>query len=316
MISAIENRNPKIENHIDTFLEYRRIGRNNSAHTLKAYSADLVQFADFLASRQSADIRAVDLTAIRSFLAVLHKKSLARSTLARKQSTLRAFFRWAKRGGIIERDPAVSLFAPKQEKRLPKFLRPEEIEALMNAPNTSPAGLRDRALLELLYASGIRAGETVKLDTGDLDLESGEVRIRHGKGGKERLALIGRTAVAAIDKYMKDGRPVLAAKCRKARTSALLLNKFGERLSDRGVRRTFDKYVAAAGDRLKITPHVLRHSFATHLLENGADLRAVQELLGHANLVTTQIYTHVTTQRMKTVYDAAHPRAYAEEMGE
>ena len=295
---------------IDEFIEYRRHARNNSANTLKAYSADLMQLAEFAEAQKLTALVDFDLTRLRAFFAELSRGHQARSTLARKQSSLRAFFKWAKRTGKITKDPTAGLIAPRQEKRLPKFLRSEEIDALLSAPDTSPAGLRDRALLELLYASGIRAGEAVGLDVGDIDLDCGEVRIRKGKGGKERLALLGRSAAAAIELYLQSGRPALSAYSGGKPQSALLLNKFGKRLSDRGVRRTFDKYLAAVGSRLKITPHVLRHSFATHLLENGADLRAVQELLGHANLVTTQIYTHVTTSRLKSVHDAAHPRAH------
>jgi integrase/recombinase XerC len=296
----------------DRFLEHRRAGRGASENTLRAYAADLAQLTEFLDGRGCRGLEQVDTAALRAFLATLHERAYARATLARKQAALRAFFGWARRSGLATTDPSRGLFAPRQQRPLPKFLRGEEIDALMRAPDDSPAGLRDRALLELLYASGMRAGEMVKLDVGDMDLETGEARIRHGKGRKERVALFGRAAQEAVGQYLREGRPALAAKARQGRSNALFLNKFGSRLSDRGVRRTFDKYVEAAGARLKITPHVLRHSFATHLLENGADLRAVQELLGHANLATTQIYTHVTTERMQAVYDEAHPRAKAD----
>lgn len=299
-----------IEHLLDSFLQYLRAARRHSALTLKAYAADLNQLAAFLAQRGIADIRAVDLAVLRAFLASLQGRHYARATLARKQATLRAFFRWAKWGGHTAADPTRGLATPRATRRLPKFLRPEEIEALMSAPDNKPAGLRDRALLELLYASGLRAGEVVRVEVEDLDLEAGEVRVRHGKGGKERIALLGRSAADALRDYLNAGRPVLAA-ASPAPQKALFLNKYGRPLSDRGVRRTFDKYAAAACMRLKITPHVLRHSFATHLLENGADLRAVQELLGHANLVTTQIYTHVTPEHLKKVHNRAHPRSRA-----
>jgi len=297
---------------IDEFLEYRRVARNSAPHTLRAYAADLAQFAAFLDERGIATPDRVDLSVLRAFLASLQPQQYARTTLARKQAALRAFFRWARRSGRIATDPTRGLLTPRPERRLPRFLRPEEVEALLSAPDASPAGLRDRALLELLYASGLRAGEVVRLEVGDLDLTAEEVRVRHGKGRKERVALLGRAAVEALIDYLHRGRPALAARARRGESRALLLNKYGERLSDRGVRRTFDKYVNVVGARLKITPHVLRHTFATHLLENGADLRAVQELLGHAHLATTQVYTHVTTQRLKTVYDATHPRAHDE----
>ncbi len=299
-----------IDPHVSAFLEYRERARNNSDHTVRAYGADLAQFVEFLSQRAIGELDRVDLALLRAFLASLQTEQYARSTLARKQAALRAFFRWARRTGLIAKDPTQGLRNPRQERKLPTFLRTEEIDALMCAPDESPAGLRDRALLELLYGSGIRAGEAVKLDVDDLDLEGGELRVRRGKGAKERIALLGGAALDAIRDYLLLGRPQLASRASRGTCRALLLNKYGARLSDRGVRRTFDKYVEAAGARLKITPHVLRHSFATHLLENGADLRAVQELLGHANLATTQIYTHVTPDRLKDVYDGAHPRAH------
>lgn len=298
--------------HIDEFLAYCRDARNNAPRTLRAYAADLQQFAAFLKERGIAAPDGVDLGVLRAFLSSLQPRQYARTTLARKQAALRAFFRWARRTGLVTADPARGLLGPRQERRLPKFLRPEEVEALMSAPDDSPAGLRDRALLELLYASGLRAGEAVRLEVGDLNLADGEVRVRHGKGRKERVALLGRAAVEALIEYLHRGRPSLAARARRGESRALLLNKYGERLSDRGVRRTLDKYAAVIGARLKITPHVLRHTFATHLLENGADLRAVQELLGHAHLSTTQVYTHLTPERLKAVHDAAHPRAHEE----
>jgi integrase/recombinase XerC len=267
----------------------------------------LTQFAGFLERRGIRSLREVSVSTLRAFFAGLTTQEYSKTSLARKQATLRAFFRWAKRERLTESDPARALISPRLDRKLPKFLRSEEIEALMNAPDSSPAGLRDRALLELLYGSGIRAGEAAQLDVSDVDLDHDEVRVRRGKGGKERIALMGGAAKEAVWQYLNRGRPELARKARIGWSSALLLNKYGERLSDRGIRRTFDRYIEAAGGRLKVTPHVLRHSFATHLLQNGADLRAVQELLGHANLVTTQIYTHVTAERLKEVYDGAHP---------
>jgi integrase/recombinase XerC len=298
-----------IRRTIEAFLEYRRTVRNSAPRTLNAYAADLEQFAAYLQERGIADLKKVDLSELRGYLASLQSFQYQRATLARKQASLRALFHWARRTECIVSDPTRGLRAPRQSRRLPRYLRSEEIESLLNAPDDSPAGLRDRALLEMLYASGLRAGEVVRLNLGDLDLEAGEVRVRQGKGRKERIGLLGRAAIDALQNYLQFGRPALEAKARKGRSVALLLNKYGERLSDRGVRRTFDKYVEAAGARLKITPHVLRHTFATHLLENGADLRAVQELLGHAHIATTEIYTHVTTERIQQVYDSAHPLA-------
>ncbi|MEP6754667.1 MAG: tyrosine recombinase XerC [Chthonomonadales bacterium] len=302
-----------IESVIQRYLESRRITGSAATRTRLAYHSDLMQLAEFARKRNVVSLKLVDTAFLRAFFATFGADSFARSTVARKQASVRSLFRWARRQGLVENDPTRGLFSPRQPHKLPKFLRTAEIDALMLAPDESPAGRRDRAMLELLYASGIRAGELVQLDASDLYLDSGELRIRNGKGGKERIALLGRAAQEAIADYLTLGRTELAAKCKSGVSNALFLNKFGERLSDRGVRRTFDKYMSVVGERLKITPHVLRHSFATHLLENGADLRSVQELLGHANLATTQIYTHVTTERLKRVYDEAHPRAHDEE---
>ena len=299
-----------MERLIEAFLYERRAVRGASDHTLRAYGADLRQLAEYLEGRDVRSIELVDIRMLRGFLATF--AGSARTTIARKMASIRSFFRWAQRNGHVQVDCARNLATPRRPRSLPKFLRSEEIDLVMNAPDESPAGLRDRALLELLYASGIRAGELVKLTVDDLDLLTGEVRIRRGKGGKERIALLGGAAADSIRDYLNLGRPVLDSKAKRGSSARLFLNKFGEPLSDRGIRRTFDKYVAAAGARLKITPHVMRHSFATHLLENGADLRAVQELLGHASLATTQIYTHVTPERIRQVYDSAHPRAHGE----
>lgn len=308
-MTTMEPQPDPIRRTIEAFLEYRRTVRNSAARTLNAYAADLEQFASYLQERRITDLQQVDLSELRGYLASLQSHQYQRTTLARKQASLRALFHWARRTERIVSDPSRGLRAPRQSRRLPRYLRSEEIEALLTAPDNSPAGLRDRALLELLYASGLRAGEAVRLNLDDLDLEAGELRVRQGKGRKERIGLLGRAAIDALQNYLQLGRPALEAKAKRGRSVALLLNKYGERLSDRGVRRTFDKYVEATGARLKITPHVLRHTFATHLLENGADLRAVQELLGHAHIATTEIYTHVTTERLQQAYESAHPLA-------
>jgi tyrosine recombinase XerC len=295
---------------IDRFLDYRRLLRGSSPHTLAAYSGDLIQLAGYLEDRGILDERAVTTRDIRAYLSDLVERGLARSTVARKLSAIRSLFRWAARQGLLTEDPARSLRAPRKGSRLPKWLRDEEIQALLSLPDESPAGLRDRAILELLYASGLRAGEAVSLRCADVDLEAQEVLVREGKGGRDRVALLGGPAAAALKCYMESGRPQLMAAAAR-RTDALFLNRWGGPLSDRGVRRIFDKYAARACERLKITPHVLRHTFATHLLNHGADLRSVQELLGHASIATTQVYTHVTITRMRTVHDHAHPRARA-----
>jgi site-specific recombinase XerD len=298
------------------FLQFLTLAKNASDHTVRAYRADLAQFLGYVEMHPDlgpGTLYKVERTHARAFLVGLQQDDYKRASLARKLASLRAFCRWAKKQAFIENDFTVGIFTIKQEERLPKFLRLKEIDVLLSSPDTDSAdGLRDKALMELLYASGIRAGEAHALDLRDLALEDEEIRVRHGKGDRERIALMGRAAIEAMRTYLHDGRPMLAAKNLGKQDTAVFLNKFGKRLSDRGIRRTFEKYFRVASERLKTTPHTLRHTFATHLLDNGADLRAVQELLGHAHLITTQIYTHVTTERMKEVYDHAHPRAEEE----
>ena len=298
---------------LDGFLQYLRLAKNASVHTVRAYRADLAQFLGYVESHPELGpgaLNRVERAHVRAFLVELQLGEYKRTSLARKLASLRSFCRWAKRQAYITGDFTIGIVPIKQEERLPKFLRLREVETLLDAPDAStPDGLRDRALMELLYASGMRAGEAHGLDLVDLDLEDEEIHVRKGKGDKERMAMLGRAAIEAMRLYLQLGRPNLAVRNEGKPDPAVFLNKFGRRLSDRGIRRTFDKYFRIASQRLKTTPHTLRHSFATHLLDNGADLRAVQELLGHAHLVTTQIYTHVTTERMKEVYTKAHPRA-------
>lgn len=307
---------PAVDSVLEGFLQFLRLAKNASSHTVRAYRADIAQFLMYIETESGlgeGGLHQVERTHVRAFLSGLQQDDYKRTSLARKLASLRAFCRWAKKQAYIENDPTVGVFTIKQEERLPKFLRLREVETLLSSPDTdSPDGLRDKALMELLYASGIRAGEAHALNLADLALENEELRILHGKGDKERIALMGRAAIDAMRAYLRHGRPELAAKNPGTPDLAVFLNKFGKRLSDRGIRRTFDKYFRVASERLKTTPHTLRHSFATHLLDNGADLRAVQELLGHAHLITTQIYTHVTTERMKEVYEHTHPRAEEE----
>lgn len=301
---------------LDGFLQFLKLGKNAASHTVKAYRADLAQFLGYVETHPELGegaLNKVERTHVRAFLADLQQGDYKRTSLARKLASLRAFIRWASRQGYMQGDPTIGLVPIKQEERIPEFLRVREIETLLNSPDlATPDGLRDKALMELLYASGIRAGEAHGLDVPDLNLDEEELRIRHGKGDKERIALMGQAAIEAMRDYLQHGRTELAARNEGTPDPAVFLNKFGRRLSDRGIRRTFDKYFKVASERLKTTPHTMRHSFATHLLENGADLRAVQELLGHAHLVTTQIYAHVTTEHMRDVYEKAHPRAEEE----
>ena len=300
---------------LDGFLQFLKLGKNASAHTVKAYRADIAQFLGYVETNGELGpgaLHRVERVHVRAFLTDLQQGEYKRTSLARKLASLRAFSRWAQRQGYMQNDPTIGIVTIKQEERLVKFLREPEIETLLESPDDSPDGLRDRALMELLYASGIRAGEAHDLDVQDMDLDESEIRIRHGKGDKERVAMMGAIAVQTMRDYLRNGRPILAAHNEGKPDPAVFLNKFGRRLSDRGIRRTFDKYFRLASERLKTTPHTMRHSFATHLLNHGADIRAVQELLGHAHLVTTQIYTHVSTERMMEVYAKAHPRAEEE----
>jgi site-specific recombinase XerD len=237
---------------------------------------------------------------VRKYLAVLKEKNLKSRSIARKLSALRSFFRFLTREGFIKANPVASIVSPKLDKHLPQFLTEDEAGRLIESsiPKNN-SGLRDRAILETFYSTGIRISELVGLNLDDVDFISGIVKVR-GKGKKERLVPIGDHAINAIRAYLDK---------RKKQSQALFLNPSLSRISDRGVRYIFKKYIRAAGIRQGVSPHTLRHSFATHLLNRGADLRTVQELLGHANLGTTQIYTHLTTERLKNVYDKAHPRA-------
>jgi tyrosine recombinase XerC len=297
-----------MERELDLFIDHLTVVKRASPHTVKSYSSDIVQFLGFA---REAGVETFDYPLVRRYLAHLQKEGIARTSVARKVAALRAFFKYLVRMGLVEDDPMVSVVAPRREKKLPKFLRGEQIEALLSAPDASEAlGARDRAILETLYASGLRVSELVSLDVGDID-GSDELRTL-GKGSKERIVLLGRAAREAIGEYLGSARGKLAENA-KTRTDALFLNHRGGRLTTRSVGRIVDHYVEQVSDSLKISPHTLRHTFATHLLAGGADLRAVQELLGHESAATTQIYTHITRERLKEVYDKAHPRARAEE---
>ncbi len=297
-----------MDTHIDAFLTYLAHERGASPHTLKAYAEDLGQWAQWAREQGIVDAAQADAAHLRAYLEALQDRRLARASRARKTASLRSFFAFLARRGVLPRSPAVGLRTVKRERRLPKFLRDDQVEALLAAPDiATPLGLRDRALLETLYASGMRAGELVALSLTDIDFDEGVVRVI-GKGDKERITLLGRQAVFSLTRYLRRGRPVLVNTAPQD-TGALFVNRYGGRLSDRSVRRMFDRYCQAASGTLKVTPHVLRHTFATHLLAGGADLRLVQELLGHAGLTTTQMYTHVTTDRLQSVYKQSHPRA-------
>jgi integrase/recombinase XerC len=297
-----------MERDIDAFLEHMRSSRQVSPHTLRSYASDLAQCAAFLRDRcQAQSWGDAEPAMVRRFLAALHAQQYARASIARKLSALRSLYKYLGRRGAAC-DPTIGVRAPRAHARLPAFLYPEEIFDLLCAPGDGPLGLRDRALLEMLYATGMRASEIVGLQLGQVIAGASELRIK-GKGGRERLVLMGAKACDALQAYLATGRPALLRGRAEPCESALFLNRNGTRLSDRGLRRVVHKYVMRTSARRGVTPHALRHTFATHMLERGADLRTVQELLGHARLGTTQIYTHVTRSRLKAIYDQAHPRA-------
>jgi len=286
--------------YVDKFINYLKVEKNAAVHTINNYTIDLNSFFLFLSGKDIVD---TDRLALRRFLAQMRSKNYSKRTIARKLSSLRSFFKFLYREGYIKANPITAIHTPKLDKKLPKFLDVGKVTSLILKPDTNTdAGLRDRAILETLYSTGIRVSELVGMDSADIDFISGVIKVL-GKGSKERVAPIGDEALRAIRKYndKKDKKSKLK--------EAVFLNNRGGRLTDRSVRRVVDKYIRACAIEEKISPHSLRHSFATHLLDRGADLRSVQELLGHMNLSTTQIYTHVTMERMKSVYDKAHPRA-------
>lgn len=290
---------------IGRFLVYLRGERRAAEHTVAAYSADLADFANW-AEERGAAWDAVDRSALRAYLAALQARGLSRRTCARKLSALRAFYRIMHRDGYISRDPMTGVRSPKAERPLPNFLTPDQAAALAGASGgDEPQALRDRALVELLYGSGLRVSEAVSLNLGQVDAALREAVVA-GKGGKTRVVVIGEAALAALSEWTERGRPLLA---RSPEQRALFLNRLGTRLSDRSARTIVEQWRARAGLPERISPHTLRHSFATHLLDGGADLRVVQELLGHASLNSTQIYTHVTQSESLRAYERAHPRA-------
>ncbi len=283
---------------ITQFLDYFKHGRNASPHTVQAYGRDLAEFRAFAGPDFP---QGVTHHTLRAFLAALREKNAARLTIARKLASLRAFYRYLRREGLRADNPLTGVHTPKGERHLPRFLDPGAMLALLAAPSADTLlGLRDRAILETFYSTGIRLSELTGLKPGDLDFAAGLVRVL-GKRRKERIVPIGAPACAALQAYLAVARPEPGR--------ALFRNARGGNLTPRSVERLVDRYIRQVGARPGLSPHSLRHTFATHLLNAGADLRAVQELLGHANLATTQIYTHVTTERLKAEYRKAHPRA-------
>lgn len=292
-----------MNSHVRKFLVFLESEKNASSHTVKNYGIDLREFEFFLKDKK---IEEVDYVDIRSFLGALKDKNYSKSSISRKLACIRSFFKFLAREEIVKANPSAGIATPKREKKLPDFLDPEEIVRLIEAPASANwEGMRDRAILETLYSSGLRVSELVGLNHDDLDLFSALVRVR-GKGKKERIVPLGQVALKSIQEYTQRQPPKFRDHGLK---KPLYLNRSGGRLTDRSVRRMILKYCRQTGLKKEVSPHMLRHSFATHMLDRGADLRSVQELLGHENLSTTQIYTHVTTKRLKEAYEAAHPRA-------
>jgi integrase/recombinase XerC len=288
-----------------SFLDYLRLNRNVSAHTVAAYDSDLSQFLAYAgqaSGRQQLQPKDIDIEVIRGFLGELYRQGQARTSVARKVSALRSFVRYLRREGWIDSDPAALAVAPKREQKVPAHLTVDEMSQLLETPDVStPLGARDRAILEMFYASGIRLSELVALDLSDVDLSGRMVRVM-GKGRKERIVPFNQKAAATLRAWLK-------ARMTVTRGDALFVNARGGRLTGRSVQRLVGHYVKICSTRFGISPHALRHSFATHLLQAGADLRAIQELLGHVRLSTTQRYTHVNVAQLLDVYRKAHPRA-------
>ncbi len=298
------------------YINYQRAEPNASPYTVRNYTTDLIGsknikgFFSFLADRGIKSLDEVNRLALRDYMGYLVEQRVVKASIARKLSAIRSFYRYLMREEMLKTNPAEKTSSPKLEKRLPSFLTLNEMERLLQMPDlTTPQGMRDRAFIELLYASGLRVSELAQLDVKQLDLDTRET-IVWGKGAKERVVLMGRPAAEALDVYIRKGRPKLMG---KRGNSALFLNRYGGRLTERMVQKLLSGYARAAGIDKKVHPHQLRHTFATHMLDGGADLRVVQELLGHADLSSTQIYTHVTKSRAKKVYLAAHPMARKKE---
>jgi len=314
---------------VDRFLDHLETEKNFSAHTVRSYCTDLRQFVTFLLTRdaraqdppddnptqgvppreverQVFSVKPID---VRAYLAAMRGRGYSPSTLARKLASLRSFYKYLTRVGAIDTSPLSTVRTPKQQKRLPNYLSVEEVRTLLAMPDpTTLFGARDRAILETIYSSGLRISELVSLDVDDMEEATETLRIR-GKGKKERLVPLGTKAMEALETYLK----IRAETAEIGTRGPLFVNKFAQRITARSIRRIFDKYLKQADLPARVSPHVLRHSFATHMLSAGADLRSIQEMLGHESLSTTQIYTHLSHSQLKSVYDRAHPMSRGEQ---
>jgi integrase/recombinase XerD len=298
----------EISTAIASFLTHIRVEKGLSENTVSAYRRDLEKF-DAFTKKRKLTVESVGRDDLVDFLADLYRQKLESRTVARHLVTLRNFFRFAQSHEMIAADPAMNLESPKIRRNLPGYLRLEDVEKLLEQPDAkTPTGVRDRAMLEVLYSTGLRVSELISLGVSDLDSKVGCVRCI-GKGDKERIVPVGKKALSIVEKYLRDARPELVRQARATGSPALFVNRRGAALSRVGVWKILSAYGRRAGLRVALTPHMLRHSFATHLLERGADLRSVHLMLGHADISTTQIYTHVVEERLKQIYRAHHPRA-------
>lgn len=309
-VDIVSDPHPQFERALSGFADHLRAERNVSANTQKAYIADVEALLEFLASQRIDDLREIELRDVRSWLAVQQSDGAARTSMARRSASARSFFGWAHRAGLLDHDPTAALRSPKGERRLPPTIEVEQAAEMMRAAiavageEDTPVAKRDVAILEVLYASGIRVAELCGLDIGDVDVERRVVRVL-GKGNKERTVPVGRPALHAVEVWLA----VRAIVARPQAGNALFVGERGNRIDQRVVRRVVHASLAMVDGAPDLGPHGLRHAMATHLLEGGADLRSVQEILGHSSLSTTQIYTHVSTERLRTAFRQAHPRA-------
>ncbi|MDX1639992.1 MAG: tyrosine recombinase [Balneolaceae bacterium] len=299
---------------IAKYLRYQDIERNASPHTITSYSNDLEQFLSFAADFLGTDedqvaLESIERLTIRLWLGELSDNQIARNTIARKVASIRSFFKYCYKRGLVEQNPAHLLIVPKREQPLPKTACSEDISRMMElASGDTPRSAQDRAILELFYGTGIRLGELVSLDTADLNFDLGQVVVM-GKGAKQRIVPLGASAVAALKCHLQTRSELFGSRTDADARSALFLAAHGQRMYPRAVQRLVRKYLERTSEVTQKSPHVLRHSFATHLLDRGADIRVIKELLGHANLASTQVYTHTSVERLKNVYELAHPRA-------
>lgn len=296
---------------IDKYMKYLRIERNASVHTLTSYENDLKQFHTYLSGDQEKeiDIESIDRLTIRLWLGELSQQGFSKSTIRRKVSTLRSFFKYAFRRGLIQRNPAHMLVVPRQDRPLPNTVHPEELNRMMELPDVnSPQGRQNRAILEVFYGAGIRLSELVQLNKDDVNFKQKQLLIM-GKGAKQRIVPLGRQALEALERHFETRAQLYGSRTDDDARRAVFLAAKGQRIYPRAVQRLVEDYLKRTSEVTQKSPHVLRHSFATHLMDNGADIRVIKEFLGHANLAATQVYTHTSVERLRNIYETAHPRS-------